>query len=447
MANASRPRYRKENAAKPGLYRIGMFSESFHPVQNGVTTSVLILIDCLRARGHHVCMFAPAHERQPEQEPHVLRFPSFVSAFNREYPLAYPFYPRLALETHFDRLRLDVVHTHTPFVMGLTGAKLALRRGVPLVSTFHTLYSQYTHYVPLLPDMVTQSLLEHYLPWYYNRCAEIICPSEVAARVLREQGIERPIQIIPTGIPLPPPDVLTQESRRAARQRIGVPFDTPLMLFAGRLAREKNLDWLLSVFGRVRERVPTVRLAIAGGGPYTEELKALAAQFDEDVLFLGPTPRQELDALFAACDVFVFPSPSETQGLVIGEARAAGAPCVVVDAGGAPETVSEGEDGFRVPVDDDEGFAARVVQILTDRPLAATLRAHARRNALRYTPERMVNSVLAVYTRAKSEAAVLAPQLNVSLRAHSADVDVDWETLGQSVVEKFDEKFEKLEER
>ena len=283
---------------------------------------------------------------------------------NREYPLAYPFYPRLALETHFDRLRLDIVHTHTPFVMGLTGAKLALRRGVPLVSTFHTLYSQYTHYVPLLPDTVTQSVLEHYLPWYYNRCAEIICPSKVAANVLRERGVERPIEIIPTGIPLPPRDALTHDSRLAARQRIGLDSDTPLMLFAGRLAREKNLDWLLDVFGRVRERVPAVRLAIAGGGPDADELKALGAPFGKGVLFLGPTPRHELDALFAACDVFVFPSPSETQGLVIGEARAAGAPCVVVEAGGAPETVSEGEDGFRVPAGNAEAFAARVAQIL-----------------------------------------------------------------------------------
>src|SRR5271165_3451373 len=140
------------------ILRIGMFSESFHPVQNGVTTSVLTLVAGLRALNHHVCIFAPAHQELRETQVNVLRFPSFVSFLNREYPLAYPFLPRLALETHFDNLKLDVVHTHTPFVLGLTGANLALRRNIPLVTTFHTLYSQYTHYVPILPDTVTQAL-------------------------------------------------------------------------------------------------------------------------------------------------------------------------------------------------------------------------------------------------------------------------------------------------
>ena len=421
-------------------YRIGMFSESFHPVQNGVTTSVLSLVSGLRARGHHVCVFAPAHEHQPDTESNVLRFPSFVSAFNREYPLAYPFYPRLALATHFDRLRLDVVHTHTPFVLGLTGAKLALRRGVPLVTTFHTLYSQYTHYVPLLPDTVTQSLLERYLPWYYNRCAAILCPSEVAARTLRSLGIERAAQIIPTGIPLPPPDAVSEEARVCARRRLDIAPDTPLLLYAGRMAREKNLEWLLGAFGRVRAQVPSARLALAGGGPFLEELQARAAEFGDSVLFLGPTPRRDLDALFAASDVFVFPSPSETQGLVVGEARAAGLPCVVVDAGGASETVRDSEDGFRVAHDDEAAFAARVVQLLTNSALLSEMRVNARRNALRYTPERMIKRVLAVYEQAQSE--VERPAFGMSRRTHHAEVsapELEWETLAQSLVPKVEE--------
>ena len=421
-------------------YRVGMFSESFHPVQNGVTTSVLSLVAGLRERGHHVCVFAPAHEHQPHTESNVLRFPSFVSAFNREYPLAYPFYPRLALATHFDRLRLDVVHTHTPFVLGLTGAKLALRRGVPLVTTFHTLYSQYTHYVPLLPDAVTQSLLERYLPWYYNRCAAIICPSEVAATTLRSLGVECSVQIIPTGIPLPPPDALTDEARACARQRLDIAPDAPLLLYAGRIAREKNLEWLLEAFGRVRAQLPLVRLALVGGGPFLEELQSKAAEFGAGVLFLGPTPRRDLDALFAACDVFVFPSPSETQGLVIGEARAAGVPCVVVDAGGAAESVKDGEDGFRVPPDDAEAFAARIVLLLTDAPRMVEMRANARRNALRHTPERMIKRVLAVYEQAQSQPT--RSVFGLSRRAHHTEVaapDSEWETLAQSLIPKVEE--------
>lgn len=419
-------------------YRIGMFSESFHPVQNGVSTSVLTLIAGLRALGHHICVFAPAHEKQPVSESNVLRFPSFVSAFNREYPVAYPFLPRIALETHFDRLKLDVVHTHTPFVMGLTGGKLAIRRNVPLVSTFHTLYSQYTHYVPLLPDSMTQSLVEHYLPWYYNRCTEIICPSEVAAQTLRGYGVARPITIIPTGIPLPPREALTEQARRQARKRIGISVHAPLMLYAGRIAREKNVDWLLEVFGRVRAQVPAARLAIAGGGSYVEEAKVAAAVFGDGVLFLGPTARHHLDELFAACDVFCFPSATETQGLVIGEARAAGAPCVVVDAGGAPETVRDGEDGFRVPCGDTTAFTARVVQLLTNPGLRAAMRANAHANALAYTPERMVQNVLGVYEHARHQHSNL-PATDFTTRSqHESDPDIDWEIVGKSLIEKLE---------
>ncbi len=411
--------------------RVGLFSESFHPVQNGVTTSVLTLVAGLRARQHRVWVFAPAHQRQRGPEANVLRFPSFVSSFNREYPLAYPFLPRLALSAHFSRLRMDVVHTHTPFVLGLTGANLAISRGVPLIATFHTLYSQYSHYVPFLPDVAVQSFLEHYLPWYYNRCSEIICPSETASRSLQAQGVERPIEIIPTGIPLPAREALSQSARERARAQFDLPPDRPLLLFAGRLAPEKNVAWLLEVFARVRALCPTACLAIAGGGPCLEELQALTKTLlpAGAVCFLGPTPRRHMDALYAAADVFCFPSPSETQGLVIGEARAAGTPCVVVDAGGAPETVRDGEDGFRTPPDDAAAFAARVVQILHDPALRAHLHANALRNARQFTPQTMVERVMTVYERARLQSG--PPRWN-----HPAlPEDLNWAAVEQAVQE------------
>jgi glycosyltransferase involved in cell wall biosynthesis len=396
-------------------------------VQNGVTTSVLTLVDGLRTHGHRVCVFAPAHQDQHEHELNVLRFPSFVSAFNKEYPVAFPFLPRLALATHFNRLKLNVVHTHTPFVLGLTGANMAISRSVPLVSTFHTLYTQYAHYMPLVPDTVTQNVLEHYLPWYYNRCTTIICPSEIAADALRGLGVERPIQIIPTGVPLPPPDRITAAARQATRARLSIAPEAPLLLYAGRLAREKNIGLLLHAFGLVRARLPEARLLLVGGGPAAEELRAEAEalQPDGSITFLGPTPRRDIDVLYAAADVFCFPSPSETQGLVIGEARAAGVPCVVVDAGGAPETVVDGVDGFRVPPGETDAFAMRVLQLLTDTGLREEMRANALRNARKFTPEAMVCRVLAVYADARATDPPRGPR-----RTPPSDQELHWESLG-----------------
>src|SRR5436305_7733633 len=202
--------------------RIGMFSESFHPVQNGVTTSVRTLIAELRRMGHHVWVFAPEHQNQPEHETNVVRFPSFVTQFNPEYPLAYPFIPRIKLAMQIDELRLDIVHTHSPFVLGLTGADLAIRRGIPLISTFHTFYTEYSHYVSFLPEAFTQGILEAFLPWYYNRCDAVICPSQVAGDHLRSSGIERSIAIVPTGIPIPSPEAICAESCQAVRTRLGI---------------------------------------------------------------------------------------------------------------------------------------------------------------------------------------------------------------------------------
>lgn len=390
------------DGAAQRMLRIGLFSESFEPVQNGVTTSILTLIEGLRAQGHRVWTFAPHHQEQPEQELGVLRFPSFVSAWNPGYPVAVPFLPRLALLTNFHRLRLQVVHTHTPFVMGLTGANMAVRRGTPLVSTFHTLYMQYSHYMPLLPDTVTHRLLEHYLPWYYNRCSEVIAPSELAACALKELGVERPISVIPTGIPLPAARMIDDDARAGVRQGLQVGPDDPLLLYVGRLAQEKNISWLLDVFGVIRRSMPAARLALVGAGPYASELQSLAcaAHPEGSVLFLGPMARQQLDSIYAAADVFVFPSATETQGLVIGEARAAGLPAVVVNAGGAPETVLHGKDGFRVPEGDVAAFAEHTLMLLRDRALHSKMSARARRTAREYTPERMVERVLEVYRRA-----------------------------------------------
>jgi glycosyltransferase involved in cell wall biosynthesis len=286
--------------------------------------------------------------------------------------------------------------------------------------------------VPLLPESVTQTLIQHYLPWYYNRCAEIICPSNVAENALRELGVTRPIEVIPTGIPRPPRETVNAEARRAARACIGVPNHAPMLLYVGRLAKEKNVEWLLEVFATIRERQSQARLVLAGGGPQDEELRAQAQSLgiSDATLFLGPQPRRQMDGLYAAADVFCFPSPTETQGLVVGEARAAGTPCVVVDAGGAPETVCDGEDGFRVPCGDRTMFADRVLSILQDRSLARQMRVNARRNALQFTPERMIRRVLAVYARAR-----LQPMADFDQDTQPLADEMDLETVAEGLTD------------
>jgi len=416
VRSEARKRRRKHNAitlppAPPHAesLRVGIFSESFAPVRNGVTISLNTLISGLRHEGHRVWVCAPAHEDQQSHETNVLRFPSFVTAYNREYPLAYPFYPRLALSTHFNRLRLDIVHTHTPFILGLTGARLAISLGTPLVSTYHTHYSEYTHYLPVVPEPMSQGLLDVYLPWYYNRCSSVICPSHTTKRTLESFGVETRIEVIPTGIPVPRGEDISQSARADIRAEYGWSYDTPILLYAGRIAEEKNIGWLLRITAQVKRTHPNIVLAIAGNGTYRSEIELLVAELglERTVQFLGMIPREKMDSVFCAADLFCFPSETETQGLVIGEARAAGLPVVVVDSGGAPETVQEGVDGFRIAAGDTAGFVARVNTLLSSPTLMADMRVAARKRALQFAPDRMINSVLSVYEDVRTRPVVV----------------------------------------
>lgn len=379
--------------------RIGIFSECYEPVRNGVSTSVRTLVEELRARKHHAVIVAPRHPNQADRAPHILRVPSFVTPFNLDYPVAFPWFPRLRRE--FRRIGTEVLHSHSPFFLGLLALRLARQLDLPLVSTYHTLYDQYAHYLFFLPRPTTRRLLRWWLPAYYNRCAVVIAPSRVAERSLRQYGVTAPVAIIPTAVPLPSPESVGEAAQRAARARWAIPPTAPLLLYAGRIAREKSLELVLDAFAAVADEWPEARLLIVGGGPHLAAVRrsAQAMGCGPRIVLAGPMPRNQLDPVFAAADLFVFGSSTETQGLVIAEARAAGTPCVVVDRGGAAETVRHGEDGLIVPPEVGP-FAEAVRALLRDDARRHAMREACLRNARHYTPSAMAERVMEVYEQA-----------------------------------------------
>ncbi len=376
--------------------RIGMFSECYEPVRNGVTTSVHTLVTQLRRRGHRVILVAPHYASHRDQTPFVLRVPSIQTWLNKDYPIAYPFYPRLIRQ--FGAIGPNLVHSHNPFFVGLLAARLADQHGIPLVSTYHTLYSHYGHYLFFLPDAAVQGLLKWWIPDYYNRCAHVIVPSQVARDNLLEYGVSVPITVIPTAVPMPDPSETAPEARKAARAQWDIPEDCPLLLYVGRLAQEKNVELVLDAFSDCQRRYPDARLLVVGGGPHLDNLRRYAAELPgaDRIIYAGPMAHSELPPVYAAADLFVFASTTETQGLVMAEARAAGTPCVVVRGGGASETVSHNEDGLIVEPTR-EAFAEAVLALLGDPSRLATMRQACLRNARNYTPEAMTDSVLEVY--------------------------------------------------
>ena len=377
--------------------RIGIFSESYEPIVNGVSVFVGTLRDELSRRGHQVFIFAPAYKGHTDESDNVFRFPSVHTFLQREYPFPVPFSPKLGRT--FKSLNLDVVHTQTPFLLGWVGARWARRCGVPLVSTNHTLYTEYAHYVPVLPKALTRAYLIGLMRRYYSGCDALVVPSKPVEKLLRSYGVKTPVEVIKTGVvpisPLPP------QMRREVRRQHGINEDDFLLLYVGRVAREKNLTMLLDAFQAVSNAHSHGRLMVVGGGPALEETQALASQkgLSNAVQFTGPMPRREIDPIFAAADAFVFPSTTETQGIAICEALSAHLPVVAVNAGGIPENVADGVDGF-LTNDDAEEFADKISFLITHDAQRQEMAAKAGVNSAGFSIERMVGDFEKFYAAA-----------------------------------------------
>jgi glycosyltransferase involved in cell wall biosynthesis len=376
--------------------RIGIFSESYKPLINGVSTSVETLIAELERAGHTVFVFTSNYPRFTDERPGVFRFPSVNSLVEPDYVLPIPISRHI--HNTIPSLKLDLVHSQSPFLLGKMARRIARRFGIPHVSTNHTLYTEYTHYFPLAPPPLIRAFLVRWMHEYYNTCDHVIAPSCLTRdRLVNQYGVRVPIEVVPTGIP-EPPYILT--SREETKERLGLPANGRVLLYVGRLAPEKNLFMLLDSFVRIAAVVPDAYLVVAGSGKSADVLKKRAQRLgiSERTVFTGFIQRTKLDPLYRAAEVFVFPSKTETQGLAVGEALAAGTPCVVVNAGGAPESVHDGVDGFLVE-DSADQMAERAILLLQNDDLRHRLSDAARANATLIRPQMIAQRILGIYQR------------------------------------------------
>ena len=374
--------------------RIGIFTESYPPIINGVSTSVQTLIARLEEAGHSVFVFTSRYPRYTDDREGVFRFASFNSVVEPDYVLPIPFSPRIA--RIIPTLNLDIVHSQSPFFLGMMARRVSRELNIPHLATNHTLYTEYAHYLPLPTIGTTRWLLTRWMRRFYDTCDHVLAPSELTRRVLIESyRVQSPVSVVPTGIPAPP-YVLTRPAE--VRSELGLPPDARILLYVGRLAQEKNLDLLLRSFVEISARTNDTYLVLAGSGKSRSGLehRARALGIHRRTRFTGFLGRTKLDPLYQAADVFLFPSKTETQGLAVGEALAAGLPAVVVNAGGAPESVRDSIDGFLV-ADDSEAMAAAALRLLADPALHRRMADEAKRGASAQTPEKVGARVIALY--------------------------------------------------
>jgi glycosyltransferase involved in cell wall biosynthesis len=380
---------------------------------NGVSTSIRTFRDELHRLGHVTTLVAPDYRLTPGQavrddgdDGRIVRVPARPVPRDPEDRAMRWRALRAALH-RLGEQRFDLVHVQTPFLAHYAGMRFAWQCDVPCVTTYHTFFQEYLHhYVPALPRGATRALARRFSRHQCNATDTVVVPSTAMLEALRGYGVTRPIEIVPTGIRV---QGMVGGDGAAFRAAHGIPPSRPMLLYVGRVAHEKNIDFLLRMFARVRAEVPGALLVVCGEGPALGPLsrQAREAGLGDGIRFLGYLDRErELPACYAAADVLVFASRTETQGLVLLEALAAGTPVVAIAAMGTRD-VLDPEGGARIAPDDEPGFARVVVALLRDRHARLALGEAARRYAARWEAPVMAKRLEAVYSRlvrAKREA-------------------------------------------
>lgn len=354
--------------------KIGIFTDSYKPYTSGVVTSISTFKEEMTRLGHEVHIFAPSYPNYEDDEANVYRFYSVPSPTNPDFTLAIPVYPGLNLIVR--RLKLDIIHVQSPFTMGRVGLHYARKYRIPLVFTYHSRYDQYVHYVPIAQELAKEITIK-YSSSFCNHCDHIIVPSADIEEIVSDFAVHKPITVIPTGIPL---QRFKNGDPHWLRANFDIPENNKILLFVGRLTKEKNLSFLIRTFTQVKNQQPNTTLVLTAQGPMEEELKALSSELGlsaQDIIFTGAVPFDTLVNVYYSADLFVFSSLTETQGLVITEAMAAGLPVVAVRASGVQDMVDDGVNGILTNLDMDE-LADAICRVLEDE----VLYHHLKKNAL-----------------------------------------------------------------
>lgn len=422
--------------------RIGLFTDTYSPSINGIVYVIDITKKHLEELGHEVYVFCPADGVTPakvseDEERGILRFPSVKGAFYDDYNFSL-FFPPWTMRK-IRELDLDIVHIFTPGQIGILGINAAYKTGATLVTQHSTdIYEYVRHYPGVLPGLLMllpltpfatkfhgrdlKELIKLYIPrrgvtqWnqdiieamitiMYSRCDVVIALSQKSKRQLESwmEGEEYsyPIELLPTGVDALP--AATEKSISDFREKYGFENDDEIVTYVGRLGAEKNLDSLIPMIEKVLQERPKAKLLYVGDFEYRATLEKLASQSpaSDRIVFTGALPRETLGTIYSASSVFVFPSMTDTQGLVLHEAALAGLPIVLTD-NGVSEVVHDGENGYFA--DSNPGsIAEKVIIILSDDSLRQKFSRASIQIASKFTEKEQTRKLDQLYKKAVSE--------------------------------------------
>lgn len=332
--------------------RVAAFTDTYLPTVNGVTYTVKTWQERWAGRGGRMDVVYPDSGHDPAECEHPVR--SLPFPFYEGYRVGVPQIPDAVSDP-------DVVHSHTPFCVGLAALRMARSTDAPLVASYHTPTAEYASYLSVngTVEKTVRRGANAYERWYLNHADVVVVPSPGTGRYVTDDvGVTADIEVVPNGVDT----AFFRPMETDFRERFDLP-DGLLVGYTGRHGYEKQLDVLV-------EAVPTldrdVTLVFGGDGPARADLEALANERSIDARFLGFLDREDLPAFYAALDVFAFPSPVETQGLVAMEAAACGTPVAGVDAGALADTIEDGDTGYKASSVDPDSFADAISRTVTD---------------------------------------------------------------------------------
>lgn len=413
--------------------RIGLFTDTYYPATNGIVAVIDITKKRLEEAGHEVFVFCPdAKNYDYEDDENIIRYKSIPSGAFGENRISL-FFPQIRLK-EIEDLDLDVIHFFTPVQVGLMGVYAAERTDAVLVAQHSTdLYQYAQHYPQVLPGLLVlistlpfmfkfdgyeiktilsmyrpqlgavkwnQSLIEKATALVYSRCDSVIALSRKSKKQLESWQVDNyhyDVELLPTGVDALP-EVSDQEILDFQAQ-FGIEKDDEVFGYVGRLGAEKNLDILIRAFEKLARKRPQLKLMFVGDFDYREHLEEMAAEysFEDRIIFTGKVPREKLNIAYKTLDVFVFPSLTDTQGLVIHEAALAGCPIVLIDRD-LSEVVLDGENGYFAR-NNAIDLSRKIEAILNDPQLKKAFSKKSVELAKQYSEKTQVQKQIAIYEK------------------------------------------------
>ena len=344
--------------------KIAIVTEGYKPFINGVIVSIELFVKWFRKMGHEVYIFAPSYPDFNKDEEYVIRLKSVPSIVQKNIRIPLPTY--IKMDKLFSKLGFDIVHIQHPIIFSQVVKRLVKKYNIPLVFTHHSFYENYSHYIPLPQKFIKKMAIKLSID-FSNSCDLVISPTEAVKRILEHRGVKTPIEVIPTGIDF---DVFDKASGNSIREKYQISKNSKILLYIGRMSKEKNLDLLIDSFSLTATEFKDVYLMLVGDGPERKKLEKRVRNMNlyDRVLFIDSQPYNEIPNFYKASDLFLFPSKKDTQALVLLEALTCSIPVVAVKSMSVKELNIDEKAGLlssNSPVE----FSNKVKKLLTDKSI------------------------------------------------------------------------------